>query len=94
MMGETLAFAKGERRILIRRVYLHTFFEDLAEQLKPELAERGIRLELACTTAAWPTSTKRRCSACSTTSRATQRRRLATAGASAEWKSTEPTTAT
>ena len=47
MMGETLAFAKGERRILIRRVYLHSFFEDLAEQLKPELAERGIRLELA-----------------------------------------------
>ena len=46
MMGETLAFAKGERRILIRRVYLHTFFEDLAEQLKPELAERDIRLEL------------------------------------------------
>lgn len=47
MMGETLAFAKGERRILIRRVYLHTFFEDLAEQLKPALDERGIRLELA-----------------------------------------------
>jgi GAF domain-containing protein len=47
MMGETLAFAKGERRILIRRVYLHAFFEDLADQLKPELAERGIRLELA-----------------------------------------------
>ena len=46
MMGETLAFAKGERRILIRRVYLHTFFEDLAEQLKPELADKGIRLEL------------------------------------------------
>jgi signal transduction histidine kinase len=46
MMGETLAFAKGERRILIRRVYLHTFFEDLAEQLEPELAEKGIRLEL------------------------------------------------
>jgi signal transduction histidine kinase len=47
MMGETLAFAKGERRVLIRRVYLHDFFEDLAEQLKPELTERGIRLELA-----------------------------------------------
>ena len=47
MMGETLAFAKGERRILIRRVYLHTFFEDLAEQLKRELAEHGIQLELA-----------------------------------------------
>ncbi|MGB5548717.1 MAG: GAF domain-containing sensor histidine kinase, partial [Polyangiales bacterium] len=47
MMGETLAFAKGERRILIRRVYLHNFFEDLAQQLKPDLAERGIRLELA-----------------------------------------------
>ena len=47
MMGETLAFAKGERRILIRRVYLHNFFEDLAQQLKPDLAERGIRLDLA-----------------------------------------------
>ncbi len=47
MMGETLAFAKGERRILIRRVYMHTFFEELAEQLRPELAERGIRLELS-----------------------------------------------
>jgi len=46
MMGETLAFAKGERRILIRRVYLRTFFEDLAEQLQPELADKGIRLEL------------------------------------------------
>ena len=46
MMGETLAFAKGERRILIRRVYLHSFFEDVAEQLRPELAEKGIRLEL------------------------------------------------
>ncbi len=46
MMGETLAFAKGERRILIRRVYLHKFFEELADQLKLELAERDIRLEL------------------------------------------------
>jgi signal transduction histidine kinase len=46
MMGETLAFAKGERRILIRRVYLHKFFEELAEQLKPDLAERGIQLEV------------------------------------------------
>ena len=33
-------------RILIRRVYLHRFFEDLADQLRPELAERGVRLEL------------------------------------------------
>ncbi|MGB5812197.1 MAG: GAF domain-containing sensor histidine kinase [Polyangiales bacterium] len=46
MMGETLAFAKGERRILIRRVYLHKFFEDLADQLKIELAQHDIRLEL------------------------------------------------
>jgi len=46
MMGETLAFAKGERRILIRRVYLNTFFDDLVEQLTPALAERGIRLDL------------------------------------------------
>jgi signal transduction histidine kinase len=27
-------------------VYLHSFFDDLAEQLRPELAERGIRLDL------------------------------------------------
>jgi signal transduction histidine kinase len=46
MMGETLAFAKGERRILIRRVYLHKFFEELADQLKLELAQRDVRLEL------------------------------------------------
>jgi signal transduction histidine kinase len=46
MMGETLAFAKGERRILIRRVYLHKFFEELADQLKIDLAQRDIRLEL------------------------------------------------
>lgn len=46
MMGETLAFAKGERRVLIRRVYLHSFFEELADQLEPQLAEKRIRLEL------------------------------------------------
>lgn len=46
MMGETLAFAKGERRLLVRKVYLYKFFEDLAEQLRTELAEANIRLEL------------------------------------------------
>ena len=46
MMGETLAFAKGERRILIRRVYLHKFFDELAEQLRRDLAEQGVRLEV------------------------------------------------
>lgn len=46
MMGETLAFAKGERQLLVRKVYLYKFFEDLAEQLRTQLAESGIRLEL------------------------------------------------
>ena len=46
MTGETLAFAKGERRMWVRKVYLHKFFEELAEQLRTELGEHGIALEL------------------------------------------------
>ena len=46
MTGETLAFAKGERKIWIRKVYLYKFFEELAEQLRTDLANRSVRLEL------------------------------------------------
>ena len=46
MTKETLAFARGDRQLWPRRVYLHKFFEELAEQLNHGLHERGIRIEL------------------------------------------------
>lgn len=46
MTKETLAFARGERTIWIRKVYLYKFFEDAAEQLRRELEPRGIELVL------------------------------------------------
>ena len=46
MTRETLAFARGERRLWVRRVYLYKFFEELEETLGPLLEERGVRLEV------------------------------------------------
>ena len=46
MIGETLAFARGERQLWARKVYLRAFFEDVAEQLRRVLADRGIALVL------------------------------------------------
>lgn len=46
MTRETLAFARGDRKLWVRKVYLHKFFEDLAEQLRRDLEHRGIQLEL------------------------------------------------
>lgn len=46
MTRETLAFARGERRLWVRRVYLYKFFEELEETLGPVLEERGVRLEV------------------------------------------------
>ncbi len=42
MQREVLEFARGERSVLVRRVYLTTFFEDIREQLEPQLARFGI----------------------------------------------------
>lgn len=46
MTKETLAFARGERTIWIRKVYIYKFFEEAAEQLRRELEPRGIALDL------------------------------------------------
>ena len=40
MTRETLAFARGDRKLWVRKVYLHDFFEKLAEQLRRALGDR------------------------------------------------------
>lgn len=46
MARETLSFARGEHQLWVRKVYLRNFFQDLANQLRPELEDRNVRLEL------------------------------------------------
>ncbi|MCS6798491.1 MAG: GAF domain-containing protein [Myxococcota bacterium] len=46
MTRQTLAFARGERTLWLRRVYLHRFFEELVEDLRRDLDDRGVRVEL------------------------------------------------
>lgn len=46
MQREVLEFARGERSILVRKVYLATFFGDLERQLERELEGTGIELAL------------------------------------------------
>jgi len=48
MTRETLAFARGETKLWVRKVYLYKFFEELAEQLRQGLGEHvEVKLELA-----------------------------------------------
>jgi signal transduction histidine kinase/putative methionine-R-sulfoxide reductase with GAF domain len=44
MQREVLEFARGEKTVLIRKVYLQKFFDDVRSQLEPDLAKRGIEL--------------------------------------------------
>jgi signal transduction histidine kinase/putative methionine-R-sulfoxide reductase with GAF domain len=44
MQREVLEFARGEKSVLIRKVYLQKFFDDVRDQLEGELARRGIEL--------------------------------------------------
>ena len=46
MTRETLAFARGDRKLWVRKVYLHKFFEEVADQLRKELDERHVDVEL------------------------------------------------
>jgi signal transduction histidine kinase/putative methionine-R-sulfoxide reductase with GAF domain len=46
MQREVLEFARGERSILVRKVYLTRFFEDLGKQLHLELDGTGVELDL------------------------------------------------
>ncbi|XXT18357.1 GAF domain-containing protein [Sorangium sp. So ce429] len=47
MQREVLEFARGERSILVRKVYLIKFFGDIEKQLEQELAGTGVTLSLA-----------------------------------------------
>ncbi|MGH7434077.1 MAG: GAF domain-containing protein, partial [Polyangiaceae bacterium] len=44
MQREVLEFARGEKSVLVRKVYLQKFFEEVREQLEADLARRGIEL--------------------------------------------------
>jgi signal transduction histidine kinase len=46
MQRELLEFARGERSILVRKVYLTKFFGDLEKQLELELAGRNVELTM------------------------------------------------
>jgi len=46
MTREVLAFARGDTDLVIRKVYLHRFAEELATQLRAAVAGRGIELEV------------------------------------------------
>ena len=46
MTREVLAFARGDSNILIRKVYLNKFLEDLAPNIEQEFAGKDIALEL------------------------------------------------
>jgi signal transduction histidine kinase len=46
MTRETLAFARGDRKLWVRKVYLHKYFADVVDQLQRELAERKIHVAL------------------------------------------------
>ncbi|MCW5792219.1 MAG: GAF domain-containing protein [Polyangiaceae bacterium] len=46
MQREVLEFARGERRVFVRKVYLHKFFAELAAQLRLELEGRPVELQL------------------------------------------------
>jgi signal transduction histidine kinase len=50
MQREVLEFARGERTLFVRRVYLHKFFGDLRRQLELELTGLPIELKLAVDT--------------------------------------------
>lgn len=46
MTRETIAFARGDRSLWVRKIYLKQFFEELRDQLQHELSGKGIQIEL------------------------------------------------
>ncbi|MBE2254430.1 MAG: GAF domain-containing protein [Myxococcus sp.] len=49
MQKETLDFARGERSVLMRRVYLHVFMAELAEQLEREFERAEAEVKVVTT---------------------------------------------
>jgi signal transduction histidine kinase len=50
MQREVLEFARGERTLFVRRVYLYKFFGDLRRQLELEIAGKPIELKISVDT--------------------------------------------
>ncbi len=50
MQREVLEFARGETTVLVRRIYVSRFFDELRRELEQELGARPIRLELRADT--------------------------------------------
>ncbi|MGA9524277.1 MAG: GAF domain-containing sensor histidine kinase [Myxococcaceae bacterium] len=46
MTRETLAFARGEQELLVRRVYLHKFLAEVEEFLRRDFEGRGVELRM------------------------------------------------
>jgi signal transduction histidine kinase len=46
MTQEVLAFAKGQREVLIRKVYLDKFIAEVRDMLVPEVSRFGVKLEV------------------------------------------------
>jgi signal transduction histidine kinase len=46
MTREVLAFARGESNVLIRKVFVHRFIDEMASQLRHEFAGKNISLEV------------------------------------------------
>jgi len=46
MQREVLEFARGERSILVRKVYLTKFFDDIGKQLQREIEGTGVTLDV------------------------------------------------
>jgi len=46
MTREVLSFARGESNILMRKVYMHRFLDDLVDQLRHDLAGRDVEVVL------------------------------------------------
>ncbi len=46
MTRETIAFARGDRSVWMRKVYLHRFFSELKEQLERELDGKNVKISL------------------------------------------------
>jgi len=60
MQREVLAFARGEKSLLIQKIYLDRFFDELRKQIEREIQDRPIelRLELRYHGVAWFDATK------------------------------------
>jgi signal transduction histidine kinase len=46
MTQEVLSFARGQREVLVAKVYLHKFIEEVREMLVPETARFGVALQV------------------------------------------------